>query len=126
MLRIKVWCLPAGQTEGKLKLLHRTIVAAVVAIKEIGFRNENDMTCLFVPDLMTYGLGQEIIIEIDGLGLFAELERTIGARHTLAASVGSAVKGLYPKAKVNCTVSGFDRDKGFWISPTPRRSKKDV
>lgn len=119
---IKVWCLPLNQSESDLNHLHRTIVKAVTAIKELGLQDENDMTCLFPSDLMSYGLGEEIIIEINGL--FEKPERTVKVHQRLAASVGAAVKKLYPGAKVECFVTSFDPYQGFWTS-TELTAKKE-
>lgn len=113
---IKVWCLPADQSEEKLNDLHQSIVSAVISIPELGLKDENDMTCLFVPDLMSYGLGEEIIVEISGL--FEKPERTDEVRQRLAENVGSNVKKLYPDAKVECFVSSFNPINGFWTSAT--------
>lgn len=111
---IKVWCLPPNQSEEALNHLHQTIVKAVLCISELGLQSQNDMTCLFPPDLMKYGLGKEIIVEISGL--FEKPERTAEVRQRLAVSVGSAVSVLYPDAKVECSVSTIDPAKGFWTS----------
>ena len=111
---IKVWCLPAGETEDNLRRLHQSIVAAVVAVKELGLRGENDMTCLFPSDRMLYGLGEEIVVEISGL--FVKPERTSEVLRHLATNVGRAVKWLYRKAKVECFISSFDSVQGFWTS----------
>ena len=70
---IKVWCLPA-QNEVQLRELHQTIVTAVVSVSELKLKDENDMTCLFPPDQMQYGLGSEVIVEVTGL--FAKRNRT--------------------------------------------------
>ena len=111
---IKVWCLPPNQDERKLKLLHERIVKAVVSIKVLGLKNENDMTCLFVPDLMQYGLGTEIVVEI--FGLFEKPERTQSVLDQLAFLVGKAVSESYPSTKkVECFVYPFNRKaQGFW------------
>lgn len=110
---IKVWCLPADQTEDDLRRLHQNIVAAVVAVPELGLRNENEMTCLFPPDLMQYGLGSEVIVEVTGL--FEKPERTPEVRNRLAQSIGERVKRLYPKAMVEVFVYPFNQDiGGFW------------
>lgn len=111
---IKAWCLPSGQTEDDLNLLHQAIVKAVVSVTELGIKNQNDMTCLFPPDLMQYGLGKEIIIEIGGL--YEKPERTPEVRQRLAKNVGEVVKKLYPKAKVECFIATFNPDQGFWTS----------
>ena len=112
---IKVWCLPAGQTESDLRRLHQNIVAAVVAVPELGVCDETKVTCLFPPDMMQYGLGSEVIVEV--IGLFEKPERTPEVRNRLAKNIGERVKFLYPKALVevlvyppfNPTVNGFWR-----------------
>lgn len=112
---IKVWCLPANQTEEDLNKLHKAIVAAVVSIKKLGLKNENDMTCLFPPDQMQYGLGSEIIIEVSGL--LVKDERTLAVRQDLAWKLGEAIQGLYPNAKIECFVQTFDPAKdACWFS----------
>jgi hypothetical protein len=113
---IKLWCLPAGQSEDDLRKVHKTVVAAVTAVPELGLKDETQMTCLFPPDLMTYGLGEEIIIEIGGL--FEKPERTQDVRQRLAEGVGSAVHALYPNAKVECFIQTFNPNTGFWTSNT--------
>ncbi len=112
---IKIWCLPPNQTEEKLNKLHNSIVEAVTSIKELGLKDEKDLTNLFVPDLMQYGLGTEIIIEITGL--FMKPERTQEVRNRLAEAVGKAVKNLYPETeKVECLIYSFNPADGFWTS----------
>ncbi|NCD01010.1 hypothetical protein EOL94_02875 [bacterium] len=85
-----------------------------MSIAELGLKNENEMTCLFVPDLMSYGLGEEVIVEIGGL--YDKPERTEKVRQNLAESVGRSVKDLYPKARVECFVLTFNPKQGFWVS----------
>lgn len=112
---IKIWCLPPKQTEQDLNNLHQAIVAAVVSVSELGLKDETEMTCLFVPDLMVYGLGDEIIVEITGL--FEKPERTEEVLQQLAKNVGQAVKELYPETnKIECLVYSFNPKQGFWTS----------
>jgi len=112
---VKVWCLPPKQTEDELNNLHKLIVAAVVSVPEIGLESKDDMTCLFIPDLMEYGLGEEIIVEISGLS--RKFERTREVLQRLAKNTGEAVGKLYPKAKkVECFVTIMDPLGGFWTS----------
>ncbi len=120
---IKIWCLPANQTEKKLNKVHQSIVSAVVGIPELGLKDQNDMTCLFVPDLMSYGLGEEIIVEIGGL--FEKPERTKEIRQQLAKNVGLGIKKLYPKAKIECFVSSFNPENGFWTSANVQAENKN-
>ena len=110
---IKVWCLPADQTEDDLRLLHQNIVAGVVSVPELGLKDETEMTCLFPPDMMQYGLGSEVIVEVTGL--FEKPERTPAVRNRLAESIGGRVKRLYPKAMVEVFVYPFNQNiSGFW------------
>lgn len=87
---IKIWCLPHDQTEDDYKKLHQAVVAAVVKAN-VGIKNQNDMVVLMPKDLMDYGLGEEIIVEIDCVG-----EDQCG----MLSPVLDAVKSLYPKAHV--------------------------
>src|SRR5512133_791491 len=111
---IKVWCLPEGQTEEGLKELHQAIVDAVISVKELCLEDETDMTVLFPPDLMKYGLGQVIAIEVSGL--FKKPKRNEEVRQRLAERIGKAVHRLYPKADVECLVYSFNPKQGFWTS----------
>jgi len=114
MIVIKVWCLPADQDEETLNLLHKEIVKAVVSISELGVKGENDMVCLFPADLMKYGLGEEIVIEIDGLPDTPRKSTSVPMR--LAENVGISVSALYPKARIKCTAEEFNPSKAVWIS----------
>ncbi|KPJ54827.1 hypothetical protein AMJ47_03185 [Parcubacteria bacterium DG_72] len=112
MIIVKVWCLPSGTTEDKLNHIHRAIVEAVVSISELGVKDEKGMVCLFPPDLMKYGLGEEIIVEIDGS---SDLDRPLPeTRKQLAECVGKSVSDFYPDATVECLVRDFDPFQGFW------------
>ena len=115
---IKVWCLSSEQNEKDLNLLHKTIVKAVVSVSELCVKDENDMVCLFPPDLMTYGPGQEIIIEIDGIPDVPRKSLTV--REQLARYVGENVLTLYPKARIECSVREFNPSNGRWSSVEPR------
>ncbi len=96
MLKIRTWCLPAELTEEEMNNLHNAIVNAVISIPETGVSSENDMLNLFPADMMKYGLGTEIFVEI----LQCELEEEGCA--LLTEAVGKTVKGIFPKANVEC------------------------
>jgi len=116
MIVIKVWCLP-NAIEDKLNRLHKAIVGAVVPISELGVKSENDMVCLFPADLMKYGLGQEIIVEIDGVPDVPRKNLTV--REQLAGCVGKTVLALYPDARVECSAGEF-KSSGRWSSVKPK------
>ena len=111
---IKVWCLPEDLNEDKLQVLFWDIVAAVTGVEELGLKDEKDMTILFPPDRMRWGLGEDIIVEISGL--FEKPERTEEVRNRLAQRVGKLIKGHFPSAYVECLVQTFNPISGFWAS----------
>ena len=109
---VRVSCLPAGQTQRDLKMLYVTLVSGLMSVKELDLK-ESAITCLFPSDLMTYGLGDEIIIEI--FGLFIKEERTDEVRNVLASRVAELVKRRYPESKVECFIMPFDPKQGFCV-----------
>lgn len=111
---IKLWCLPKTEEEN-LNRIHQSIVRAVASIEEIGVSDEKDITCLFVPDMMQYGLGTEIIVEVTGL--FEKPERTDEVRQRLAAALGDVIRDYFPNADLaECFVYPFERKQGYWSS----------
>ena len=110
---IKVWCLPQ-MTEEQMNKLHKNIVQAVVGITELGLKDESDMTCLFPPDMMSYGLGEEIAIEVTGLFEGPGRTKTVGER--LASALGETVCTIFPKAHVQCLVNEPNPEQVFWSS----------
>lgn len=114
---IKVWCLPENMDEDKLQALFWDIVAAVTGIKELGLKDEKDMTILFPTDRMRWGLGEDIIVEIGKL--FDKPERTAEVRNRLARNIGEVVKTHCPSAYVECFIETFNPDdpkNAFWAS----------
>jgi len=118
MIVIKVWCLPPGQSENKLNILHKAIVKTVVCVSELGVKDENDMVCLMPPDSMHYGLGEEIIVEIKGLPDIPQKNRRVCRQ--LAKRVGQSVSVLYPEATVVCSAKMFDPSEEVWTSARPK------
>ena len=118
MIVIKVWCLPSDQSEGDLNRLHQAIVKAAVSIPELRLGDENDMVCLFPTDLMKYGLGEEIIVDINGLPYIPRKNATVCEQ--LARCVGESVSVLYPKARIECVVIRFSSSQGVWTSAKPK------
>jgi len=92
---VKVWCLPRTE-EDKLHALFTNIVDAVVDLK-IGIESEKDMVVLFPPDMMTYGLGTEVMVEITNAP-GDDIPREPARR------IGEIVKGAFPDAYVQCSV----------------------
>lgn len=111
---IKVWCLP-NIGESRLSLLHQELVRAVKSVEEIGVRTEKEMTCLFPSDMMKYGLGTAIVIEVTGL--YEKPERTEEVRQRLAQELVKAVRGQFSDTDlIECFINPFNPSQGFAVS----------
>jgi hypothetical protein len=113
MLTIKSWCLSNNLSEEELNDLHNSIVKAVASVSEIGVNNESDMLNLFPSDMMNYGLGSEVVIEITGFPRKIDCGKSV--RDKLAKAVGVAVKKNIREATlVTCRVYSPDYEAGRW------------
>lgn len=74
---------------------------------------KDDVSCFFPVDLLIKGLGEEIIITVDGL--FIKQLQTDEVRRKLAISLAECGKKYFPKAKIECFVHTFDPDNGFHV-----------
>jgi hypothetical protein len=110
---IRVSCLPK-MPKKELRRLYQSIMQAALEITELGLTGEKDITCLFPPDMMKYGLGSEVIVEV--FGLFEKRERTPDVIDRLARNLGTAVVGFFPNAKVECLIYPFNPKKRFWTN----------
>ncbi len=108
MVIVKVWCLPKMTTE-KLESLFEDIFNVLKANARITWvENEKDELILFPPDKWQYGLGKEILIEVQGLpaGVITKLsgkEIEIMMRK-LGKQLIRVLKDRFPKANVACHV----------------------
>ncbi len=112
---VKVWCLPADLTEGRLRNIHEDILRACICIPELGIHAEKDLTVLFPKDMMKYGLGSEIVIEISipsGPAVTQKMCRT------LVELVALAIAGSFPKATIQCQIITFNIADVYY-SPAP-------
>ncbi|MCR4276094.1 MAG: hypothetical protein NUV90_01790 [Candidatus Parcubacteria bacterium] len=111
---IKVWCLPK-MSEDQLRQLHAEIVAAAISVEMLGLKDENDMVCLFPSDKMSYGLGEEIIIEVR-LVRRPQTSRAMMRQQQLANILGETMSKMFPEAYVECSIHLFNDDDGSWSS----------
>lgn len=118
---IKVWCLPKS-SERKLNQVFESIINAVEGVPELDLKGKHSMTVLFPPDMMKFGLGTEIIIEVTGL--FEKPEQTLEVRNRLAERLGKTLKEHFPQAMVECFVHPFNPEQGFWTNPRMGRRHK--
>lgn len=113
---VQVWGLPSELTEEQLQQIHRSIVAEAVSMTEFLIKGEKDMTVLFPPDMMAYGLGSEVVIEVV-TGMFMRLQLGDWYRQKFARGMVRAVKRVLPEPMVECFIPRFRREDGFYNSP---------
>ena len=101
MLVIKVFPLPLNLTENDLREIHLLTVEVAKSVPALKIKNENDMTVAFPRDLMAYGLGSDIAIEIVILPRADDRLLDKSERDTLTYNLVSAVKAFFPKARVH-------------------------
>ena len=111
MLMIQVWCLPK-MPEEQLRRLHGSIVAAVASVKEFDLKDETEMVCLFPSDMMAYGLGDEIVVEVTDC--FEKPKCGFIGRQQLAKALGDAVHAMFPKAFVTGLIHPFQIGQAIW------------
>ena len=88
-----------------------TLIQRTASVKELKL-TKNDVSCFFPSDLMSTGLGKEIIIFVEGL--FETPERTEEVRALLADKLAECGKKFFPKADlVECFVKPFNPKLGF-------------
>ena len=114
MLVIKVWCLPRLE-EAQLNQLHQSLIGAVVGVPKFGVKDEKGVVCLFPSDMMQYGLGEEVIVEVTGVKEMWTGKDT-DSWNQLAARLGHAIRGHVSEARVECFVYGFRPTNGHWSS----------
>lgn len=120
---VKLYCLPQMEEE-RLRLLHRTIVNALSLIQKLGIKSENDLLTLFVPDMMQYGLGTEILAEVD-----VSDDPQLGqiTCENIARSVGIVLTHEFPDATIECRVYRFKAENGFYTTkPTERVEPRGI
>jgi len=107
---VKMFCLPADLSEERLKELHHNIVAIMMGLVE-GVRSEDDLLVLFIPDMMKYGLGKDILVEIVlpiGSSFSPLLPRSV------SRNITNTLIDMFPTANVNCLIGFSDASDGFW------------
>lgn len=104
MIKTKIPCLPLVKISGlppgsedDFRSLHREIIAASVAIPELGIRDENDLFVYFPADLMTQRPGIKILIEVGDIDPAA---RCVRPNARLAEALEGVLSLRFPNARI--------------------------
>ena len=108
---IKVYLLPAWN-EGQYQACFNRLVNAAKSVAALHVNSEDDIIILFSQDAMVYGLGTEIIIEIDlPQGLVVDT-----VEQETADAIFAVVQEFLPNAYIQCKVSAFDTSRGYRVT----------
>ncbi len=111
MLTVKVYNLPQTR-EDELMELHKAIVDSVRSIPQLGIEDQGQMMTLFPEDMMYFGSGTTILVEIIGL---SRNPSHYEHRDLLVENVGKVVSSKFATAQVICMVSSFTYEQGgYW------------
>lgn len=87
------------------------LIQRTAAVEELEL-TEKEVSCFFPRDLMDTGLGEEIIIFVEGL--FETPQRTEEVRNRLADRLAECGKKFFPEADVcECFIKPFNPKLGF-------------
>ncbi|HPT30063.1 MAG TPA: hypothetical protein PK526_03930 [bacterium] len=80
-------------------------------VKELELKR-TDVSCFFPADLMSKGLGEEIVIFVDGLMI--KPKRTKEVRDRLAQAISQITLKWFPDVNlIECFIRPFDLEQGF-------------
>lgn len=116
---LTIYGLPNKVNQNMIESFCEQLQYSIVEIKELNL-TKDQITVFFPPDKMVFGLGEEIIIFVDGL--FEKPERTPEVKNLLAKKIGEFTRRFffmgdreeYPK--VECFIRSFDPRQGFYSS----------
>lgn len=106
---IKVYLLPAWD-EAQFRACFNRLVNAAKSVKALQINSASDLIILFSQDAMVYGLGAEILVEVD---LPQHLIVDNDVEQKTADAIHAVMRGLLPEAYVQCKVYPFGTERGY-------------
>ena len=110
---VKVWCLPLGTSEEKLRGFFSEILDAFKSNRKFGVRDEMDLLVLFPADLMKFGLGMDILVEVETGLVYSHVGSTLTfeAENKLADKLLSIFSEGFPEALVTVKIETRFNDR---------------
>jgi hypothetical protein len=108
---IFVYGIPTTTDSHTLESLLDALRKTAASVEELHI-TKNDVSVFFPKDLVEEGLGEEIILFIEGL--LDKPERTATVRKTFAQALANCTGRFFPKTKmIECFIKPFDAQQGF-------------
>jgi hypothetical protein len=109
---IKLYLLPAWD-EAQFRVCFNRLVNAAKSVIGLQVNSASDLIILFSQDAMVYGLGAEILVEVN-LPQHLIVDNDVETR--TANAIHAVMQGLLPDAYVQCKVYPFDTERGYRAS----------
>lgn len=109
---IKIYLLPAWD-EAQFRACFNRLVNAVRSIAALRVKSAGDLIILFSQDAMVYGMGAEILVEVE-LPQHLILDEDVETR--TATAIHGVMQGLLPDSYVQCKVYSFATNRGYWAT----------
>jgi hypothetical protein len=106
---IKVYLLPAWD-DAQFRGCFNRLVNAAKSVPALRVNSASDLIVLFSQDAMVYGVGAEILIEVD---LPQHLIIDDDVETTTANAIHAVMQGLLPEAYIQCKVYPFSTERGY-------------
>ena len=117
---IIVYGIPSSKKESyDLEHFCNALIQRTCSIKELNLTKEQ-VSCFFPADLMNNGLGEEIIMFVEGL--FEKPERTEEVRKVLSDKLAECGRKFFPDADlIECLIHPFNPKSGFASISKPKK-----
>jgi hypothetical protein len=110
---IKVYLLPATWGEADYHRYFKELLRAACSVNSLRVRSENDFLVLFPKDAMAYGVGTEIVIEID---VPAHFMLDVDNEDEAVSAIFKVTQDLLPDAYIQCKLYKFGVEHGYWAT----------
>jgi len=106
---IKVFLLPAWDV-AQFQTCFNRLVNAAKSIAALKVNSPSDLIILFSHDAMVYGVGAEILVEVE---LPENLIVDGDVENQTANAIYTVMQGLLPDAYIQCKVYPFSTERGY-------------
>ncbi len=114
---IFIYGVPGDHDVPELEKLMDRIKKTTSSVEELKISTDN-ISVFFPPDLVSAGLGEEIVVMVEGL--FDKPERTTEVRQDLANRLALLVYEFFPRAAIEVLVKKFTQNKDGFRQLLPR------
>lgn len=110
---ITAYLLPGHWSEKDYNQYFKELLRAARSVPSLRVQSEQDFIVLFPKDLMVYGVGTEIVINVD---VPAHFMLGDGQADEAVSAIFQVTQDLLPDAYIQCRLHKFDVTCGYWAT----------